>query len=97
MSFIFGLINYFLYIKKMAKKINEDAVTIKKLLKRGLTQKKIAQLLGLKKQKVSYWANHEIKTIQTRRKKLSRTYINKICKLTKDKTTSDMGSKKSQI
>ena len=70
MSFIFRLINYFLYIKKMAKKINEDAVTIKKLLKRGLTQKKIAQLLGLKKQKVSYWANHEIKTIQTRRKKL---------------------------
>ena len=78
----------------MAKKINEDAVTIKKLLKRGLTQKKIAQLLGLKKQKLSYWANHGIKTIETRRKKLSKTYINKICKLSKDKTTSDMGSKK---
>ena len=78
----------------MAKKINENAATIKKLLKRGLKQKKNAQLLGLKKQKVSYWANHEIKTMQTRRKKLSRTYINKICKLAKDKTTSDMGSKK---
>ena len=78
----------------MAKKLNEDAVTIKKLLKRGLTQMKIVQLLGLKKQKVSYWTKHEIKTIQTRRKKLSRTYINKICKLVKDKTTSDMGSKK---
>ena len=78
----------------MDKKINKDAVAIKKLLKRGLTQKKIAQLLGLKKQKVSYWSKHDIKTIQTRRKKLSRTYINKICKLAKDKATSDMGSKK---
>ena len=78
----------------MAKKINEDSVIIKGLLKRGFTQKKIAQLLGLKKQKVSYWSKHEIKHIQTRRKKLSKTYINKICKLAKDKTTSDMGSKK---
>ena len=52
----------------MAKKINEDAFTIKKLLKRGLTQKKIAQLLGLKKQKVSYRTEHEINTIQAKRK-----------------------------
>ena len=61
----------------MAKKINEDAVTIKRLLKKGLSQKKICQLLGIKKQKVSYWANHEIKATQTRRKKLSNTYITK--------------------
>ena len=74
-------------------KSNEDAVAIKKLLKRGLTQKKIAQLLGLKKQKVSYWSKHDIKTIQTSRKKLSRTYINKICKLAKDKVISVMNFK----
>ena len=64
------------------------------MIKRRLTQKKIAQLLELKEQKVSYWANHEIKTIQRRRKKLSWAYIKKICKLAKDKTASDMGSKK---
>ena len=43
----------------MVKKINEDAITIKKLLQKGVTQKRIASPLGLKKQKVSYWANHE--------------------------------------
>ena len=36
----------------MVKKINEDAVTIKRLLKHGLSQKKISMLLGIKKQKV---------------------------------------------
>ena len=74
--------------------INEDAVTIKKLLEKGLTQKRISQLLGIKKQKVSYWSKHEIKVTQSRRKKLLRTYISKICRMAKDKTTSDMGSKK---
>ena len=78
----------------MVKKINEDAVTIKRLLQQGLSQKKISQLLGIKKQKVSYWANHEIETIQKRRKKLPQTYIKEICKMARDKTTSEMGSKK---
>ena len=78
----------------MVKKINEDAVTIKKLLEKGLTQKWISQLLGIKKQKVSYWSKHEIQFTQSRRKKLPKTYISKICRMAKDKTTSDMGSKK---
>ena len=78
----------------MVKKINEEAVTIKRLLQQGLYQKKISQLLGIKKQKVSYWANHKIETIQKRRKKLPQTYIKEICKMARDKTTSDMGSKK---
>ena len=78
----------------MSKKINEDTVTIKRLLKRGLSQKKICQLLGLKKQKVSYWANHEMKTTQTKRKKLSKAFITKNCKMAQDRTTSVMGSKK---
>ena len=59
----------------MAKKIKEDAVAINKLQKRGITQNKIAQLLGFKKQKVSYSSKHDIKTIQTRTKKLSKIYI----------------------
>ena len=78
----------------MVKKINKDAVMIKRLLKQGLSQKKISQLLGIKKQKVSYWANHEIETIQKRRKKLPQSYIKDICKMAKGKTTSEMGSKK---
>ena len=78
----------------MVKKINEDAVTIKRLLQQGLSKKKISQLLGIKKQKVSYWANHKIEAIQKRRKKLPQTYIKEICKMARDKTTSDMGSKK---
>ena len=59
----------------MVKKINEDEVTIKRLFQQGLSQKKISQLLGIKNQKVSYWANHKIETIQKRRKKLPQTYI----------------------
>ena len=78
----------------MVKKINEDAVAIKRLLKQGLSQKKISMLLGIKKQKVSYWANHEIKTTQIRRKKLPKSYIGQICKMGQDKRTSDMCSKK---
>ena len=75
----------------MVKKINEDAMKIKKLLEKGLSQKQISKLLGLKKQKVSYWANHDMKTIPSRRKKLPLPFINKICNLAKDRTTSDMG------
>ena len=44
--------------------------------------------LGLKKQKDSYWANHEIMTTQTRRKKLSKAYITQ--KMAQEMTTSDM-------
>ena len=40
----------------MVKKINHDVITIKKLLSKGYTQARICRLLGLKKQKVSYWA-----------------------------------------
>ena len=41
----------------MVKKINRDAIAIKTLLDKGYTQARICRLLGLKKQKVSYWAN----------------------------------------
>ena len=44
--------------------------------------------------KVCYWSKHEIKTEQKRRKKLDDKYIQKIYNLAKDKTTSEMGSKR---
>ena len=35
----------------MVKKVNEDAIAIKKLLAKGYTQVKICRILGFKKQK----------------------------------------------
>ena len=93
MSFILSLINKF-YLIKMLKKLNEDAVTFKRLLQKRLSKKKIYQLLELKKHKISYWINHKIEIRQKRRKKLPQTYVKEICKMAKDKTTSKMGSKK---
>ena len=61
---------------------------------KGLYQKQISKLLRFNKQKVSYWVNHDIKTVQSRRKKLPLPSINKICNLAKDRTTNDMGAKK---
>ena len=56
------------------KKINRDAIAIKTLLDKGYTQARICRLLGLKKQKVSYWANTPIKTEIKRRTKLNEQY-----------------------
>ena len=52
----------------MVKKINKDAVIIKELLKLGKKQSEIVELCGYKKQKVSYWATHEIKETKRRKK-----------------------------
>ena len=78
----------------MVKKVNADAITIKRLLKQGMKPIKIARLLKVSKQKVNYWKRAKIKYIQTRRKKLQPEYINKICQLAADKTTSEMSSRK---
>jgi len=78
----------------MVKKVNADAITIKRLLKQGMQPIKIARLLKVSKQKVNYWKRAKIKYIQTRRKKLQPEYINKICQLAADKTTSEMSSRK---
>ena len=58
----------------MVKKVNEDAIAIKKLLSKGYTQVKICRILGLKKQKVSYWAKTPIKNEIIRRTKLDEKY-----------------------
>ena len=64
---------------------------IKKILKKGFS-KKILQFFNIKNQ--SFWSKHGIKLTQTRRKKLLRIYIIKICRLAKYKTINDICSKK---
>ena len=78
----------------MVKTINKDAFAIKALLKKGFSPIKVARILGLSRQKVNYWRKTEIKSIQYRRKKLDDSYINKIYELAKDKTTSQISSRK---
>ena len=78
----------------MVKKLNHDAVAIKKLLSKGYTQARICRMLGLKKQKVSYWAKTPIKYEIKRKTKLDEKFKKRIVELAEDKLTSDMGSRK---
>ena len=75
---------------RMVKKINHDAITIKKLLSKGYTQARICRLLGLKKQKVSYWAKTPIKYEIKRKTKLDEKYKKRIVELAEHKLTSDI-------
>lgn len=59
----------------MVKKINRDTES-----SLGYKQKYIVKMLNLKKQKVSYWANHEISPSQKKKKKLNDVYISRIDK-----------------
>ena len=74
----------------MGKKINEDALTIRRLIASGVKQAEIARLLKITRQKVSYWANKNFKLNQIRKKKFSQFYIDKIIILARNKTTSAM-------
>ena len=78
----------------MGKKTNEDAILIKRLIKEGMKECQIAKKYNIRKQKVSYWKNHDIKTVIKRRSKLSDEDIQYMIKLAENKTTSDMGSRK---
>ena len=78
----------------MVKKINKDAITIKSLLDAGYSQYKVAKMLNLSKQKVNYWAHHDIEAVKKRRKKFRTFYVDKIIRLAKNKTTSQMSSKR---
>ena len=78
----------------MAKKINRDAESIKRLLSMGYKQHEVAKILRLRRQKVSYWANKEISRTQTRRKKLKEIYIARIIRWAKNRTTSTMSCRK---
>ena len=78
----------------MVKKMNELAVTIKKLLEQGFSQTWIARKLNIRRQKVNYWAKNPIKSEQKRRRKLGDKYIKEIISLAENKTTSSMSSNK---
>ena len=67
---------------------------IKELLKKGYKQCQISLLLGIKKEKVSYWARHELRTSQEKSKKLKDIYIQAIIRWATNKTTSSMSSRK---
>ena len=54
----------------------------------------IAKKYGFKKQKVSYWKYHEIKTVIKRKSKLTDNDINYMIKLAENQTTSNMGTRK---
>ena len=52
----------------MGKKINEDALAISRLKSRGVKQAEIARLLGVTRQKVSYWVNKDVSNYKKRKK-----------------------------
>ena len=78
----------------MGKKINEDALAIRRLKSRGVKQAEIARLLGVTRQKVSYWVNKDVTNYKKRKKKFSQFYFDKIVKLARNKTTSTMSCRK---
>ena len=80
--------------KKKGKKINKDAILIKRLLEKKIRQIDIAKKFNISKQKVNYWKKTEIKDAIHRRKKLTDEEIQEIIKLAENKTTSMMGSQK---
>ena len=58
------------------------------------SKKKVGAFLKLSKQKVNYWASHEIKTSQNWKMKLKDIYIQRIIKWAKNKPTSAMTCRK---
>jgi len=78
----------------MVKKINKDALMIKKLIRKGLRQFQISRLLGIKKEKVIYWSRHEIKEHQNKLKILKDTYLHAMPRWSNDKSTSQRSSRK---
>ena len=78
----------------MVKKPNVIGAAIKTFLEKGYSQIWISRKMGISKQRVHYWANNPLKTVQIRRRKLDDKYIQKIISLAADKTTSSMSSAK---
>ena len=79
----------------MGKKINEDALAIKRLIASGeIKYAEIARILDISRQKVYYWAHNDFKVTQKRRKKFSKFYFDKNIKLARNKTTSYMSCKR---
>ena len=53
------------------EKINEDALTIRRLIASGVKQAEIARLLDVTRQKVSYWVNKDVSNYKKRKKNLA--------------------------
>ena len=67
---------------------------LKRLLKKGYKQCMISRLLNINKEKVYYWARHDLRTSQNKSKKLKNIYIDRIKRLANNKVTSSMSSRK---
>ena len=79
----------------MVKKLNRDALLIKILLNKGASCADISQILNVSRQKVFYWAKHDIKTSRiNRRKKLPEEYYQKIINLAKNSAANTLSSRK---
>ena len=78
----------------MLKKLNSDGLMIKELIKKGYKQCEISRILDIKKEKVSYWARHDLRTSQKKCKKLKEIYIKTIQRWANNKVTSSMSSRK---
>ena len=78
----------------MVKKTKKEIYVIKELLLKGWSQKKIAKLLNISKQRVNYWAHHQIKSSQIRKTKLRDIYKDAIIRWAKNKPTSLMSCRK---
>ena len=70
---------------KYNRKINQDAIAIKKNYSAGMKPIQIAKLFGISPQKVNYWVHHPIITHKKRRMKLTRNERNIIIKWAKNK------------
>ena len=90
-------------ILNMGKKIDVAKITIKGLLDSGVSPAEIIKEyknkaefrhLKLTFQKLYYLANHDFKTEIKRRNKLNEEEVNLIVEMAKDKTTSEMSSRK---
>ena len=71
---------------KYKKKINQDAIAIKKNYSAGMKPIEIAKLFGISPQKVNYWVHHPIITHKKRRMKLKRNERSIIIKWAKNKS-----------
>ena len=67
---------------------------IKELIKKGYKQCEISSILDIKKEKVSYWARHDLRTSQKKCKKLKDIYIQAIQRWANNKVTRSMSSRK---
>ena len=59
------------FTQKTGKKTNEEAILIKILIKEGMKECQIAKKYNIRKQKISYWENHDIKRVIKRRSKIT--------------------------